>query len=74
MRGAGVKQNTMLPQIIVTLVIKAADLTVKTNRPDIILINTAHKNKLKYAPVPVLLLRIDRGDIIESRESCIGMQ
>ena len=51
--GWRVKQNTIFPQIIVTFVIKTANLTVKTNRPDIILKNTAHKKKLKYAPLKV---------------------
>ena len=36
----GAQQNTILRQIIVTFVIKTADLTVKTIRPDIILKNT----------------------------------
>ena len=49
-RGRG-KQNTILPQIIVIFVIKAADLTVNIIRPDIILNNTTQKKKLKYAPI-----------------------
>ena len=46
-----------LPQIIVTFLIKTADLTVKIIRPDIILKNTTHKKKLKYAPLSFLDLK-----------------
>ena len=44
-------QNTFLQQIIVTFVIKTADLTVNTIKSDIILKNTTHKKWLKYAPL-----------------------
>ena len=48
-----VKQNTILPQIIFTFVIKTANLAVKIIRPDIILKNTTvltkrNSNMLHY--------------------------
>ena len=51
--GEGCKQNTILPQTIVTFVVKSADLTVKAIRPSVILKNTTgtHKKKLKYTPL-----------------------
>ena len=49
--GGEIKQNTILPQIIDTFVIKNADLTVKTIRTDIILKKNYAQKKLKYAPL-----------------------
>ena len=42
MLGGGVKQNTILPQIIIIFVLKTADLTVKHNYP-------RHNSKKYYA-------------------------
>ena len=60
----GVKQNTILPQIIVTFVpvINAADLTVKAIRPGKFLNNTTgtKKKKIKYSPMKNILLTVKK--------------
>ena len=52
--GRGVKQVTILTQIIVTFLITTANLTVKTNRPDIILKNTTVPYEQKETQIPTL--------------------
>ena len=55
--GGGFEQNRILLQKIVPFAIKNCRYNGKKKRPDLFLKNSTHKKKLKYAPIPLELLK-----------------